>query len=71
MVKICLNGKCKEIRVIPSNSFPVRCNVRIELSRGILLSYPYHDIDLFVPAEYAALLEVGMTLSVTLDEIEI
>ncbi len=68
MVKICLNGKCKDIQIIPNNGFPVRCRVRVELSRDILLTYPLHDIELYVPAEYATLLEVGLPLVVTLDQ---
>ena len=68
VVKICLNGKCKDIQIIPDNGFPVRCKVRVELSRDIQLTYPLHEIELFVPAEYATLLEVGLPLTVTLDQ---
>lgn len=68
MVKICLNGKCKDIQIMPNNGFPVRCMVRVELNRDILLTYPMHNIELYVPAEYATLLEVGLPLTVTLDQ---
>lgn len=68
MVKICLNGKCKDIQIIPNNGFPVRCKVRVELNRDILLTYPFHEIELYVPAEYGSLLEVGVSLTVTLDQ---
>jgi len=68
VVKICLNGTCKDIQIIPNNGFPVRCKVRVELSRDALRTYPLHEIELFVPAEYATLLEVGLPLSVTLDQ---
>jgi len=68
MVKICLNGKCKDIQIIPDNGFPVRCKVRVELNRDILLTYPMHEIELFVPAEFATLLEIGLPLIVTLDQ---
>jgi hypothetical protein len=68
MVKICLNGKCKDIQIIPDNGFPVRCKVQVELNRDILLTYPMHNIELYVPAEYATLLEVGLPLIVTLDQ---
>ena len=68
MVKICLNGKCRAIEVIPNNGFPVRCKVRVELNRDIRMTYPIHDIELYVPAEYATLLEVGLALTVTLDQ---
>jgi hypothetical protein len=68
MVKICLNGKCKDIQIIPDNGFPVRCKVRVELNRDIRLTYPIHEIELFVPAEFATLLEVGLPLTVTLDQ---
>jgi len=63
MVKICLNGKCRKIEIIPNNGFPVRCKVRVELNRA--LDVPLHDIHLYVPAEYATLLEVGLPLTVT------
>jgi hypothetical protein len=68
MVKICLNGKCKDIRIMPNNGFPVRWMVRVELNRDILLTYPMHNIELYVPAEYATLPEVGLPLIVTLDQ---
>jgi hypothetical protein len=68
VVKICLNGKCKDIRVIPQNGVPARCSVRIELSRDIELTYPLHEIELFVPAEYGMLLEAGVPVTVTLDQ---
>jgi hypothetical protein len=68
MVKICLNGKCKDIQIIPRNGFPVRCKVRVELSRDIPMTYPLHDIELYVPAEFGSLLEIGLPLTVTLDQ---
>ena len=68
VVKICLSGKCKDIQMISSNGFPARCSVRIELSRDIQLTYPLHEIELFVPAEYGMLLEVGLPVTVTLDQ---
>ena len=68
MVKISLNGNCKDIQMIPNNGFPVRCRVKIELSRDIRLTYPVHDIELFVPTEFATLLEVGLPVTVTLDQ---
>jgi hypothetical protein len=68
MVKICLNGKCRDIQIIPDNGFPVRWKVRVELNRDILLTYPMDEIELYVPAEYATLLEVGLPLIVTLDQ---
>jgi len=42
--------------------------VRVELNRDILLTYPIHNVELCVPAEYATLLEVGLPLTVTLDQ---
>jgi hypothetical protein len=68
VVKISLNGKCKDIQMISNNGFPARCRVKIELSRDIQLTYPVHEIEVFVPAEFATLLEVGLPLSVTLDQ---
>ena len=68
MVKICLNGKCKDIQIIPNNGFPVRCKVSVELSRDLGMAYPIHFIELFVPAEFGSLLEIGLPLTLTLDQ---
>jgi hypothetical protein len=58
--------------VTPANSLPrqipFRGKVPVELNHGILLTCPIHEIELYVPGEYATLLEVGLPLSVTLDQ---
>ena len=68
MVKICLNDKCKDIQLIPNNGFPVRCKVSVELSRDLRLTYPIHFIEVYFPMEYASLLEIGLPLTLTLDQ---
>jgi hypothetical protein len=68
VVKICLNGKRKDIQLIPNNGFPVRCKVSVESSRDLRLTCPIHFIEVYVPAEYASLLEIGLPLTLTLDQ---
>jgi hypothetical protein len=68
MVKICLRGHCKSIGIIPSNGEPTRCEIRLELDNNVSLAYHLYDIQLFIPTEFATLLEVGRTVSVTLEQ---
>lgn len=68
MVKICLNGKCKDIQLTPSNGEPSRCVVQIELNHILPLIYRRYDVQLFFPAELATLLEVGLPVTVTLEQ---
>jgi hypothetical protein len=46
-----------------------RCEIRLELDQKVSLAYHLYNIQLFVPAEFASLLEVGRTMSVTLEQI--
>jgi hypothetical protein len=46
-----------------------RCEIRLELDHKVSLAYHLYDIQLFVPVEFASLLEVGRTVSVTLEQI--
>lgn len=68
VVKICLRGTCKAIGIIPTNGEPTRCEIRLELDHNVSLAYRLYDIQLFVPAEFATLLEIGRTVSVTLEQ---
>jgi hypothetical protein len=68
MVTICLKGKCSHIQVTPNNGEPIRCEIRLELDRDFPLTYPAHDIRLFVPVEFATLLEVGLPLTITINQ---
>jgi hypothetical protein len=68
MVKICLSGRCKHIGIIPVNGEPARCEIRLELDHNLSLAYHLYDIQLFVPVEFATLLEVGHTVTVTLEQ---
>lgn len=68
MVKICLNGKCTNIQITPNNGFPSRCVLQIELDHHMQLTYRPYDVQLFVPAELATLLEVGHAVTLTLEQ---
>jgi len=47
---------------------PSGCEVRLELDHNVSLEYHRYDIQLFVPTEFATLLEVGRTATVTLEQ---
>ena len=68
MVKISLRGECKNIQLTPTNCEPVRCVVRVELDHNTPLIYRRYDIHIFVPTEFANLLEVGIPVTVTLEQ---
>jgi hypothetical protein len=68
MVKICLRGHCKSIGIIPNNGEPSRCEIRLELDHNVSPEYHLYDIQLFVPAEFATLLEVGRMVTMTVEE---
>jgi hypothetical protein len=68
MVKICLSGRCKSIGIIPNNGEPSRCQVQLELDRNVSLEYHRYDVQLLVPTEFAALLEVGHAVTLTLEQ---
>lgn len=68
MVKICLRGLCKEIQITPNNGEPTRCMVRVQLDHNSPLTYRRYDLQFFVPAEFASLLEVGLSVAVTLEQ---
>lgn len=70
MVKICLRGNCKEIRIVPIHGEPTRCMVRLQLDHNVPLTYRLYDVQLFVPIEFASLLEVGLPVALTLDQVE-
>lgn len=68
MVKISLRGKCKHISLTPNNGEPSRCVIQLELDQNVSLLYKLYDVQLFVPAEFASLLEVNLPLTVTLEQ---
>jgi hypothetical protein len=68
MVRICLRGTCKEIGIIPNNGEPTRCQVRLELDHNMSIEYHRYDIQVFIPIEFASLLEVGRTFTVALEQ---
>jgi hypothetical protein len=70
VVKICLRGECKDVQIMATNGQPARCMIRIELDHNIPLEYHRYDIQLFVPTEFASLIEVGATVGITLEQIE-
>jgi hypothetical protein len=53
-----------------TNGQPARCMVRIELDHSIPLEYHRYDIQLFVPTEFASLIETGLPVTITLEQIE-
>ena len=68
MVKINLRGSCKDIKLTASNSEPARCMVQVELDHSIPLTYHLYEIKLLVPTEFATLLEVGLPVTITLEQ---
>jgi hypothetical protein len=68
VLKICLQGECMNIEPHPNNGEPARCLVRVELDHNVPLTYDRYDIELFVPTEFATLLEVGQPITVTLEQ---
>ena len=65
---MCLKGTCKNIQLTPENGEPTRCVIRVELDHNVSRTYRLYDIQLFVPAEFATLLEVNRPLFVTLEQ---
>jgi hypothetical protein len=69
MVTVRLNGKCTQIQLTPANGEPVHCLLNVELDRNpTTLQYRPYDVQLVLPVEFAALFEVGHTISITLDQ---
>ena len=68
MLKVHLEGKCKDIVLTPDNGEPTRCSVRVELDHNVSRNYRLYDIQLLIPAEFATLLEIGLPLSLTLEQ---
>jgi hypothetical protein len=44
--------------------------VRLQLDHNVPLTYRLYDVQLFVPIEFASLLEVGLPVALTLDQVE-
>jgi hypothetical protein len=70
MVKVCLKGICQNVQLTPENGQPVRCLIRVELDQNASRTYRLHDVQLLVPAEFATLLEVGRSVTVTSSKME-
>jgi len=68
MVKISMRGNCKNIQFTPKNGEPARCMVRVELDHNVSPAFHLFDIQLFVPTEFASLLEIGIPVTVTLEQ---
>lgn len=68
MVKINLRGMCKHVLLSPDNGVPAQSVVRVELDHDIPVTYESYDIRLFVPTEFATLLEIGLPITVTLEQ---
>ena len=68
MVKICLRGTCKAIGIVPRNGELRRCEIRLELDHNVSLEYHRYDIQLFIPVEFATLLEVGRAVTLSVEQ---
>jgi hypothetical protein len=68
VVRINLRGKCKNIEFTPDNGAPGRCMVRVELDYDDSPSYNLHEIQLYVPTKFGSLIEVGLPVTVTLEQ---
>jgi len=68
MVKVCLTGLCASIQPTSQNGEPAHCVIKIDLDRHVSRTHGPHDIQLFVPTEFAALLEEGLPVVVTLEQ---
>jgi len=68
VVKICLRGECKNIQLTPSMGESVCSVVWVDLDRNIPVTSRLYDILLFLPPEFATLLEVGLPVTLTLEQ---
>jgi len=68
MIKVCLTGRCTSIEPTAQNGKPAHSVIRVELDRDSSWSYSNHDIKLFVPIEFATLLEVGLPVVMTIEQ---
>jgi hypothetical protein len=68
MVKVCLTGRCTSIQPASHNGNPVHCVIQVEMDHSALHAYSSYDIQLSVPIEFAALVEVGLPVVVTLEQ---
>ena len=68
MVKVCLTGRCASIQPTANNGEPAHCVIQVELDRNVLRTHGPYDIRLFVPIEFAVLLEEGLPVVVTLEQ---
>jgi hypothetical protein len=44
--------------------------VRLQLDHNVSRTYHLYDVQIFVPAEFASLLEIGLSVALTLEQIE-
>jgi hypothetical protein len=63
-----MKGESKNIRLSTNNGGPPRSSVGIELDHRVPLTYGRYDTQLLVPSEFAALLEVGLRVILTLEQ---
>jgi hypothetical protein len=70
MVKINLQGRCKNIRPTRFDSEPACCAIVVELDHSFSLPDSLYDVQLFIPAEFATLLEVDSPITFTLEQHE-
>jgi hypothetical protein len=68
VIKVCLRGECKNIKLSTNNGVPARCLVQVEMDHDIPVTYDLYDVQLFVPTEFATLFEVGLPVTITLEQ---
>lgn len=70
MVKVCMKGVCRNVQMSPSNGEPRRCAIQVELDHNVSIEYRLYDVELFVPVEFASLIEAGLPLTLTIEQTE-
>lgn len=68
MVKVCLRGRCKDVRLTTLNGNPARCAVQVELDHNVSVAHALYSLEFLIPREFASLLEVGLPLTVTIEQ---
>jgi hypothetical protein len=68
MLKVHLEGKCKDILLTADNGEPARCSIRVQLDHNVSRKYRLYDVQLLTPAEFAAPLEIGPPICLTLEQ---
>jgi hypothetical protein len=68
VVKINLRGKCKKIERVADIGIHGLCIVRVQLDSDVSSISHLHEIQFLVPAKFGTLLEVGLPVTVSLEQ---